>query len=176
MKSEKNNKRFSSKGWLMMAALCSAPVIVMFAAPFKVQAEDPESEIALWEEIVQMKQMEYFRDRDGHVWDLRLLCEMTLIETEQYDREMGLSFKDQVCFIRDLFPEQHYTVIAGDEFFLSVKVPTTLEGREIDEEGAWIDLVFSGNTITVTPDRLLGYLGYEAISSLRSPEGGGRGR
>ena len=59
--------------------------------------------------------------------------------------------------------------------FLSVKVPTTLEGREIDEEGAWIDLVFSGRTITITPNRLLGYLGCEALSSLR-PQGGGRGR
>ncbi len=176
MKIEKKVRRFSSKGWLMAAAFCATLVIVMFVAPFEVQAGDPESEIALWEEIVQMKQMEYSRDRNGRVWDLRLLSEMALIEAEQYDREMGLSFKDQVYFVRDLFPEQHYTVVAGDNFFLSVKVPTTLEGREIDEEGAWIDLVFSGTTITITPNKLLDYLGYEAISRLRSPEGGGRGR
>jgi hypothetical protein len=177
MKTEKMFNRFPSKGWLITAAFCAALVFVMLVDPFEVQAGDPETEIAMWAEIVQMKQMEYSRDRNGNVWDLRLLSEMALIEAEQYDREIGLSFKDQVYFVRDLFPEQHYTVIAGDDFFLSVKVPTTLEGREIDEEGAWIDLVFSGNTITITPDKLLGYLGYEAISGLRGEgQGGGRGR
>jgi len=176
MKFRKMFKRFSSRAWLMATVFCGALVIVMFVAPFKVRAGDPETEIAMWEEIVLLKQMEYSRERDGRVWDLRLLCEMALIEAEQYDREMGLSFKDQVYFVRDLFPEQHYTVIGGDSFFLSVKVPTTLEGRELDEEGAWIDLVFSGRTITVTPNKLLDYLGSDAISSLRGQQGGGRGR
>jgi len=176
MKFEKKVRRYSGKGWLMMAAFCGTLVIVMFVAPFEVQAGDPESEIAMWADIVQMKQMEY-RGRNGNVWDLRLLSEMALIEAEQYDREIGLSFRDQVRFVRDLFPEQHHTVIAGDDFFLSVKVPATLEGREVDEEGAWIDLVFSGNTITITPNKLLDYLGYEAINGLRGEgAGGGRGR
>ena len=175
MKSWMMFKRFSSRGWIITAALCSALVIVMFVTSFKVQAGDPESEIAMWAEIVQMKQMEYSRDRDGRAWDLRLLSEMALIEAEQFDREIGLSFADQVYFVRNLFPELHYTVIEGDPFFLSVKVPTTLEGSEMDEEGAWIELAFSGRTITVAPDRLLGYLGYESINGLRG-QSGGRGR
>lgn len=176
MKSEMSVRRFSRKGWLTAVAFCSASVICMFVIPFQVQAGDPETEIAIWAEIVEMKQMEY-RQRQGRTWDLRLLSELALIEAEQYDREIGLSFRDQVQFVRDLFPEQHHTVIAGDDFLLSVKVPTSLEGSEIDEEAAWIALVFSGNTITIAPDRLLGYLGYEDINSLRGPfGGGGRGR
>jgi hypothetical protein len=168
------SKRFSSSGLLMMAMLCSAFVIVLFMAPFKVQAEDPETEIAMWEEIVHMKQME-FSARQGLVEDFRLLCEMALIEAEQYDREIGLSFKDQVHFVRNILPEYHHTVVEGRPILLLVRVRTGIEGSELREEDAWVELVFPDNSVVLPYDVLLSYLGIDDLTRLRG-QSGGRGR
>jgi len=168
-------KRVSSRGWLMMAMLCSAFVIVMFMAPFKVQAGDPETEIAMWEEIVHMKKLE-FLDRQGLVEDFRLLAELVLIEAEQYDREIGLSFQDQVHFVRHILPGYHHTVIEGRPILLLVRVRTAKEGSELREEDAWIELVFPDNSVVLPYDVLLDYLGIDNMSRLRGQSGGGRGR
>ncbi len=167
-------KGFWSKGWLMTAALCGTSVIVMCVAPFKVHAGDPETEIAIWEEIVHMKQME-FSARQGLIEDFRLLCEIALIEAEQYDREIGLSFKDQVHFVRNILPEYHHTVVEGRPILLLVRVRTGIEGSELREEDAWIELVLSGNSVVLPYDVLLAYLGIDDMARLRG-QSGGRGR
>jgi hypothetical protein len=158
----------------MMAMLCSVFVIVMFMAPFKVQAGDPETEISMWEEIVHMKQMEFF-DRNGLIEDFRLLCEMALIEAEQYDREIGLSFRDQVHFVRNILPGYHHTVIEGRPILLVVRVRTTVEGSELREEDAWIELAFPDNSVVLPYEVLLSYLGIDDMTRLRG-QSGGRGR
>lgn len=174
MKSETPFNRFSSNRLLTLAVLGMAFVVVMLVAPFKVQAGDPETEIAMWEEIVHMKQME-FSGRQGLIEDFRLLCEMVLIEAEQYDREIGLSFKDQVYFVRDILPGYHHTVIEGHPIQLVVRVRTNVGGSTLSEGDAWIELVLSDKSVVLPYEVLLEYLGIDSMSRLRG-QGGGRGR
>ena len=157
-----------------MAMLCSAFVIVLFMAPFKVKAGDPETEIAMWEEIVHMKQMEFFGKHDP-VDDFKLLAELVLIEAERYDREIGLSFRDQVHFVRHIMPGYHHTVIEGSPIHLALRVRTAVGESTLDEGDAWIELVLPDASLVLPYEVLLEYLGIDSMDRLRG-QGGGRGR
>lgn len=175
MKSETAFKRFSGRGLLMTAVLCTAFAGILPMASFRAKAGDPETEIALWAEIVRMKQME-FLDRTGLIEDFKLLCDMVLIEAEQDDREIGLSFRDQVYFVRNILPGYHHTVIEGRPIILAVRVRTAAEESQLRAEDAWIELVFPDNSVVLPYEVLLGYLGMDNVTQLRGESVRRRGR